>query len=65
MKESDVGIEIPLPNMVGRVADRENLRKEPEEDETLSRVREWANKAEKGNSWEDGLLIHTMDTQHR
>ena len=62
VKESDVGIEIPLPNMVGGVADREHLRKEQEEDETLSRVREWANKAEKGYAWEDGLLIHTMDT---
>ena len=60
VKESDVGIDIPLPNMVGGVADRENLRKEQEEDDTLSRVREWTNKAEKGYAWEDGLLIHTM-----
>ena len=56
------GIDIPLPDIVGGVEERTQLIEEQSSDESLNQLIAWAKKGEKGYTFDNGLLIHTLTT---
>ena len=55
--------EWPVPDLANDDSDRQELMKQQREDKTLESARQWADKGEKGYSYLDGLLVHTMESE--
>ena len=55
-------VEIPLPDMAGGKEERKQLIDEQNRDETLKDHRQWAEKGEKGYTFDNGLLVHELTT---
>ena len=55
-------VDIPLPDMAGGKEERKQLIDEQNRDETLKDHRQWAEKGEKGYTFDNGLLVHELTT---
>lgn len=54
----------PVPSLSIDDSDRKTLISQQAADESLKALRQWAQDGEKGYSFQDGVLIHTLDSKH-
>ena len=53
----------PIPSLAADDRDKQTLITQQAKDESLAAIREWAQNNERGYNYQDGILVHTLESE--
>ena len=53
----------PIPSLAADDRDKQTLITQQAKDESLAAIREWSQNNERGYNYQDGILVHTLESE--